>query len=128
MAFSKRVTIALTSNASGDVTAYSPRVTGMVQRVRYVPDPSTPLANTADLTITAEDSGAAILTITNQAQTATDYAPRMATHTTAGAAALYAAGGVAVLDRIPVANERIKAVCAQGGNALSGTLIIYVGD
>jgi hypothetical protein len=47
-------------------------------------------------------------------------APRQATHSTAGAAALYAAAGTAVNDKIALANDRIKIVIASGGNTKTG--------
>jgi hypothetical protein len=50
----------------------------------------------------------------------TTWAPRQPTHTTAGAASLYAAGGTAVNDHICLANERVKIVLAQGGSAKAG--------
>lgn len=123
-----RHVIAVTTAADGTATAYSAkRLVGFIQRIRYVPDDTTPLAATADIAITAEDSGAAILSLTDQAQLAADYAPRMPTHSTAGAAALYAAAGAAVNALIPLANERIKIVVAQGGNVLKGAYHVYVG-
>lgn len=128
MANSKRLTVPIETDGSGDAIVYSASMTGFVQRIRYVPDGTKPLAATADFTITADQSGAAILTITDQAQAGTDYAPRMATTDTAGGVALFAAGGKPVLDKIPLAAERIKAVIAQGGDTCKGTLIYYVGD
>jgi hypothetical protein len=120
-------TIALTTASDGTLTVYSTKpVTGFIERIHYTPDGTVPLDNTADITITAKDSGGAILTITNQAQAATDYAPRQATHSVTGVAALFAAGGLAVNDRIPIATDFLKVVVAQGGNAKKGTLYFYV--
>lgn len=67
----------------------------------------------------------AVLTMTNQAASGT-YAPRHATHDTAGAASLFAAGGEPVEALIPIAGERLKVIVAQGGNAKSGTLHVYI--
>jgi hypothetical protein len=118
------VTVAV--NASGDGTGYTPIVSGCVRSIVYVADGSTPYDNTVDFTITGDVSGQAILTATNVAAGAT-YTPRQATVSVANAAALYAAGGVAVNDRIPVAGERIKIVVAQGGNVKTGKFHVYVG-
>ena len=119
----KRHQIGITTDAGGNVTTYSEYVPdGTV--VAVVVDKGT-LAITTDITITGEKSGIAVLTLTDVTANAT-YSPRGATHSTAGAAALYAAGGSAVLDRIPVAMERIKVVVAQGGAAATGTLHVYV--
>lgn len=119
----QRHVIAATTNGSGDATVYSAYpVHGSVVAVVYV---KTDFANGIDFTITGEQSGIAILTGTDVNATAT-YMPRGATHSTAGAAALYAAGGTAVLDLIPVAMERIKIVVAQGGDTKTGTFHVYV--
>jgi hypothetical protein len=53
-------------------------------------------------------------------------APRQAIHDTAGVAGLYAAGGSAVLDKIALANDRVKIVVAQGGVSTSGTFHIVM--
>ena len=54
--------------------------------------------------------------------------PRQATHTTAGVAALYAGGGSAVLDKIALANDRVKIVIGSGGNAKTGAFHIVMGN
>lgn len=118
----------LTTDASGNATVYSSQVAhGTVRQIRYVPDGSTPLATGADLTITAEGSGLPIATLTDIGVSAANWAPRQATHSTVGAASLYAAAGTAVTDQIALAQERIKVVVAQGGNTLTGALYIWVG-
>jgi hypothetical protein len=124
----ERFTFALTTDAGGAATVTSNRpVNGRVQQIRYVPDGATPLDTNADLVITGEDSGLPVVTLTNIGLAAAGWAPRLATHDVAGAAALYAAGGVAVLEKIAIANERLKVVVAQGGNVKTGTLSIWVG-
>lgn len=128
MAFLTRHSIPITTDASGNATVYSSDIAnGFVQAVRYVPDGTTPMDNTADLTVTGETSGIPIITITNEAASVTNYAPRMATHDITGAPALFAAAGQAVNDKIPLAGERIKVAVAQGGNTKSGTLNVWVG-
>lgn len=122
-----RHVVALASDASGNQTAYSNVVNGRILAIRYVPDPTNPLATGADLTITGEQSGIPIITITNIGTSAVSFAPRLPTCGLTGTASLFAAGGLAVEDYIPIANERIKVVMAQGGNTLLGTLHIYVG-
>lgn len=117
----RRFAVAITTAADGSFTGYTPPLAGFVHQVRFV---DTDLDDTADITVTEEDTGAAIVTLTNQAATAT-FMPRGATHDTAGAASLYAAAGEPVEDRIP-AFGRIKVVVAQGGNAKTGTLYVYV--
>lgn len=119
----ERLVVSITTDAAGDFTGHTKVTNGFVRAVRFI---DTDLDDTADITVTCGASGAAIVTLTNQAATTT-VAPQQATHSTAGAAALYAAGGTAVNAPIPVADETIKVVVAQGGNAKTGTLHIYVG-
>jgi len=53
-------------------------------------------------------------------------APRQATHSTAGVAALYAGSGQAVNDKIVLAADRVKIVIASGGDTKTGTFHIVV--
>lgn len=55
-------------------------------------------------------------------------APRQPTHSTAGVAALYTAGGTAVGDRIALGRDRIKIVVGSGGNTKTGKFIALVDD
>jgi hypothetical protein len=122
--YAERIVIPLTTDASGDCTAYSDRnVTGRVLTVRYV---KTDFADGVDFTVTAEATGESIWAESNVNASATR-APRQATHSTAGAAALYAAGGTAVNDHLVLANDRIKVVVAQGGNVKTGALHVVIG-
>jgi hypothetical protein len=125
--FIQREIVALAVSSGGAQTTYTGRVSGRVLQITYVPDASTPLDTGADFTITGEDTGTPILTITNVGTTAVTMAPRQATVTVANAAALYASGGVAVLDHIYLAGERIKIVVAQGGTSKTGTLYVLIG-
>ena len=118
----------LTVDASGNATVYSSQPAhGEIYQIRYVPDGSNPLATGADLAITAEGSGLAIATLTDIGTSAVQWAPRQATHSTAGVASLYAAAGTAVNDRIGIVAERIKVAVAQGGVSKTGVLYIWVG-
>lgn len=118
-------TVSLTTDSSGDVTAYTRTTRGTVLAVRYVPDGSTPLDTGADVTITDNVTGLQVLAVTNMGLSSRDFWPRAFTMTTTGTVALYAGGGTNVLDLVPVANA-IKVVVAQGGATKSGTLYIYV--
>lgn len=122
-----REVVTVTVDASGNATAYTGHVTGLVRAIRYVPDGTNPLDTGGDVTITADASGLPILTITNIGTSAASYAPQQAVVSVANAAALYAAAGTAVTAPIPVSAERIKLVVAQGGNAKTGVFHIYVG-
>lgn len=117
-----RYKVAVTTAADGTATAYTPRLAGSLHAIHYV---LTDFAAGVDFTITSEATGETLWTETNVNASTVRY-PRGATHSTAGAAALYAAGGVAVLDKPALANDRIKIVIAQGGNAKVGTFHFLV--
>ena len=121
----KRYKVEVTTAADGSVTAYTPRLSGQLYAVHYVPDGSTPYDNTVDMTITDEATGQSLVSRTNVAA-AFVANPRVATSDAAGTAALFAAGGTAVQDKIALANTRVKIVLAQGGNVKTGDFHILV--
>lgn len=123
MAYIERQVVTATTDTNGDATVYTDAVNGFIQSIRYV---KTDFTNGVDFTVTAEASGAAIWTGTDVNASTTVY-PRGPTHDTAGAAALYAAGGSAVLTQIPVVRERVKIVVASGGSTHTGVFHVYVG-
>lgn len=118
----RRISVEITTAADGSATAYSSRVSGKVHAIVYE---KLDFADGVDFTVTAEKTAEQIWAETNVNAAGSRY-PRAATHTTAGAASLYAAGGVAVLDKPAIANDRFKVVIAQGGNAKQGTLHFLV--
>jgi hypothetical protein len=120
----RRFNIAVTTDASGDATVYSPFMSGYIQDIEYV---KTDFADGVDFTITAEASGRTIWTESN-VNAAVVKAPRQPVYSTAGVAALFAAGGTAVLDRIALGRDRVKFVVASGGNAKTGEFIVTVDD
>src|ERR1041385_9029590 len=98
----ERHVVSVTTAADGSATAYSDSpITGRISSIRYV---KTDFDNGSTITITAEATGETIWTESSVNASATR-APRQATHSTAGAASLYAAGGTAVNDRIVLAND-----------------------
>jgi hypothetical protein len=116
----QRFTVAVTTASNGAATAYTPVFTGKISTIRYVKGD---FDNGVDFSITAESTGETIWAEDNVNASKT-VAPRQDTHTTAGVAALYAAGGSAVLDRIALVADRVKIVIASGGNVKSGTFHI----
>lgn len=118
----RRYKLTLTTDASGNVTGYSPRIAGEIHSIQYV---KTDYATGVDFTITAEATGETLWTEADVNASKACY-PRAATHSTAGVASLYAAGGTAVQARPGVASDRVKIVIAQGGNAKVGTFHILV--
>jgi hypothetical protein len=123
----RRYKVPATTAADGTATAYSPRIAGKIHSIQYVKDATNAYADGVDVTITAEATGESILAKSDVNASAVFY-PRAATHTQVGAAALYATDGTAVLDKIGVANDRVKIVLAQGGNAKTGAFHILVDE
>jgi hypothetical protein len=119
----RRETVTVTTATGGAATEYTLKVTGRVLSIRYV---KTDFANGSTMTVTGEDTGIAIWAESNVDASATR-CPRQATHSTVGAAALYAATGTAVNDYIYICNERIKIVIAAGGDGKVGTFIFTIG-
>lgn len=123
----RRFIVNVTTASDGTATAYTPRgVNGVVQQIEYVKDGSNGFATGVDFTITGEATGIGLWTESNVDASAVR-APRQATHSQAGVAALYASGGTAVQAPIGLANDRVKIVIAQGGNAKVGTFHVLVG-
>jgi hypothetical protein len=121
--FVQRQSITITTDAGGDATAYVAVQHGRVLQIHYVKDN---FDNGVDFTITSEATGQTIWTESNVNASKT-VAPRQATHATDGSASLYAAAGEPVEDAIALANDRVKIVIAQGGNAKSGTFHVVTG-
>lgn len=123
MSYAQRLAaIPVTTAADGSATAYSEICTGKVSTIRYV---KTDFDNGSTITMTSEATGETIWQESNVNASATR-APRQATHSNAGVAALYAGGGTAVNDKIALANDRIKIVIASGGNVKSGTFHVVM--
>ena len=117
MSYAQRVAVTVTTAADGSATAYTPgAITGKLSQIRYV---KTDFDNGVGFTITAEATGETLWAEAAVNASATR-APRQATHSTAGVAALYAAT-FAVNDKIAIADDRIKIVIASGGNVKTGT-------
>lgn len=116
--------VIVTTDGSGDATAYTGKVSGFVHQIQYV---KTDFTDGVDFTITTETTGQTIWTEANVNASAVK-AVRQPTYTTAGVASLYASGGVAVNDRVAVGHERIKIVIASGGAAHTGTFYISIDD
>ncbi len=123
----KRITMTVTTAADGTVTADSPvRVSGEIHQIEYVKDGANGYANGVDFTITGKKTGINLWTQSDVNASAV-VAPRQPTHSQAGVAALYAAGGAAVQARVALANDQVRIAIAQGGNAKTGTFHILVG-
>lgn len=122
MSYVKRTVVAVTTAPDGSATAYSEVLTGKLSQIRYVKGD---FDNGSTFTITSEATGETLWTEAAVNASATR-APRQATHSTAGAAALYAGAGAAVNDKIALADDRIKIVIAAGGNVKSGVFHVIL--
>lgn len=120
----RRFIVPVTTAADGTATVLSPWISGYIHEIHYL---KTDFADGVDFTITAEATGE-VIWAQSDVNAAVVKAPRQATHSNVGVAALYAAGGVAVNDRIALGRDRVKIVIAQGGNAKSGAFHIVVAD
>lgn len=123
----RRYKVSVTTAADGTATAYSPRLSGKLHQIEYVKDGANGFAAGVDFTITGEATGVSLWAQLNVDASAV-VAPRLPTHSQAGAAALYASGGTAVQDKIALARDRVKIAIAQGGNAKVGAFHILVDD
>jgi len=109
----------IVTDASGDATVYlthgtSRKLNGFLVVLKYTPGT---LATGADLTITGETSGIPILTKANAGTSTVFYYPRALLNQVADGAA-----GASGTESIPIKDERIKVVVAQGGNAGAGSI------
>jgi len=118
----RRFVVPMTVNADGDGTFYTPPIYGHLVSFRYV---KIDFADGIDFVCTLEATGETLWAEDSVDASATRH-PRAATHSTAGAASLYAAGGAAVNGRIAIAGDRIKIVVDGGGVSKSGTLHVTV--
>lgn len=125
--YCERHDVSITTAMGGAATGYTGVVTGQILQIRYVPHATTPLDAATDCTISGEISGLVLFTTADLGLSAFTAAVRQASHTTGGVAALYAAGGAAVLAPIAVAGERLKVLIANGADAKSGTFYVWVG-
>lgn len=121
----RRFVVPVTTDSGGDAEAYSPAIYGHVVSIRYVKAGSGNFSDGVDFTITAEGTGETIWGEEDVNTSATRY-PRAATHSTDGAAALYASGGTAVNGPIALGGDRIKIVVASGGDTKTGTFHITI--
>jgi hypothetical protein len=137
-----RVTLTVTTDASGNATVLVPQADADVGSVTYEKDPPLKPLNGAvfaitytkidyaagvDFTITTEATSQGIWTELDVNATKTVH-PYVAANDLAGVPFLFAAAGEPVPGDPPVvADDRVKIVVANGGNAKSGTFTIVLG-
>lgn len=112
----------IVTDASGDATVYlthgiSRKLNGFLCELKYTPGT---IATGADLTITTE-SGRPIMTQTDAGTVAVWYMPRALLNAVADGAASTNSS-----EFIPIKDERIKVVVAQGGNGGVGSIEVIL--
>jgi len=112
--FVEKMTVALTTDASGDVVAYSGNVA--YAKISDITITQGTLEDNFSLLIEGETSGKLILNKADVTESET-IAPRQSTHATDGSSGEGE-------DDIVIANERIKVTVAGGGNAKTGSIEI----
>lgn len=117
-----RESVTLTTDASGNCTAYSTVRDGRILGVYFSVGT---LATTADVIMTCEATAEAIVTITDLAASATYY-PRVQVHDETGTGATLD-GTRKMREPVTVCQDRVKFVVAQGGNAKTGTATLIIG-
>lgn len=123
----KVLAVAVTTAAGGGATGYTAPVSGLVRAIAYVPSATVPLDTNADIVISGNTSGMAILTKENIGTSAVQWHPRAATCAVAdGAGLVYIAAGQPVCDLIPVAEEAVKIVVTNGDASKQGTFYVFV--
>lgn len=120
-----RQTVSVTTDTSGDATAYSDTVNGRVLKIQYVKDD---FVNGVDFTITTETTSQTLWN-EDDVNASETVIPREGLYTTIGTQALYAAAGSQVHGQHIYAHyERIKIVIANGGASKSGTFYIFTDE
>jgi hypothetical protein len=122
----RRHTVTATTDASGDVTAYSPRLAGFVHSIHYVKPGSGSYTDGVDFAITAEATGVGLWTEANVNASASRL-PRQPVHDQVGVAATLD-GTRAMRSPVALANDRVKIVVSSGGASKVGSFIIVLDD
>jgi hypothetical protein len=126
----KRYVVDITTATGGGATGYTYKAAGRLTGFRYVKNAtaSVAFASTADFTITDEETGRTLLTVSN-VNASTDYDVEGSRITTSGGSRTFSTGTAAlraVSGPIPIARSRVKIVVAQGGNTKTGRFHVFV--
>lgn len=125
MSYAQRIEVDILTSAGGAASVTSAQLTGEIASISYVKDGTNGFADGSSFSLTSQQTGATIWAESNVNASATR-SPRQPIHSTAGVAALYAAGGTAVSDRIVMANDSVVVAITSGGNAKNGKFFITV--
>ena len=108
----------IVTDTGGDATVYlthgNNKLNGFLYLLKYTPGT---IATGADLAITSEDKSIPILTITDAGTSVVFWYPRALNNAVADGAS-----GSCPTELIPIKDERIKVVVAQGGSVKTGSI------
>ena len=121
------VTVAVTTDASGDFSATLNAAPGRFLQMQYTPDGSSPLDTGADIDLAGTTSGFVYLNHDNIGTTAYAKSIRYPVSALDGSASLYAGAGEPVEDYGYVGGESLTFTVASGGNAKAGTFYFWFG-
>lgn len=121
MAFVQSEAVAVVTNSSGESTAYSASLSGLLQAIHYTRSSTgTAMSTAMTLVVSGEQSGITFLSRTLTDTSDITFMPRGRTSfSTSGAES----GGE---NQLPVCNERVKFVVAAGGATKSGTFRVVL--
>lgn len=121
----RHVAVTVPTSAGAGVVD-SPSISGLLDRVVYVPDATTPYDTGVDLTsIVNLSTGETLLAKSNLGTALVAFPVRQAVVGADGVASLYAAGGAAVLDRVAV-RGRMRITLAQAGSGVKTGSFVFV--
>lgn len=121
MTFVADAVVEMVTNSSGESTAFTPNMRGLLQAIHYTKSSTgTALSTGATLTVTGENSGITFLSRALSDSSDLTFQPRGRTHFSTNGAE---SGGE---NQLPVCNERVKLVLSGGGNAKTGTFRVVL--
>lgn len=115
-------TVLVTTSAGGAYSADIFPEKGILMRISYKPDGSTPLDTGADLTITESNSGIVVYTQANIGTAAFTKLPRAPICSIADGV-----NSTSVFDYVPIA-DKLTLTIASGGATKSGTFYLVFGE
>jgi hypothetical protein len=116
---------AVVSDGAGAGSGTVGPITGKLVSIGYVKDVGAPYTDGVDFTVTTSPTAQTLWSELNVNATK-QVAPRQATHSNAGVAALYAAGGTAVNDYYYLREDMITIAVAAAGASKTGTFHVVV--
>lgn len=118
--------IDITTDASGDFTKTTRRVSGRLVQYRYVPADADALDANWDLDVVGDETGVVLIDEDDLAATAVQKAIGQTLHDNTGSEFIYETDANVGSPGIWLADEALSVTVAQGGNEQSGTLYMWL--